>query len=654
MTMRSAKSTIGVRSVMALAGLAVVLGGCDRTDPNQAAVERASSAVVGLNGGGAGQATPEFQREVFTGVVRDVQGAMQQDAAPGTRAAAALLTAQSQLGLAEEPVRAALERDREARALMSRVSSLLADWSTRSATAAAAEGFDPAAQIASTRQMGERARAEIEQHEAKKRELEAKLAELTARVTDLNATVAAAQGVYAAEMERASKVSASEAAAIVAAANVVRREADALRMDAGKVQAEIDQLRPQIREAELLATAARNLAQGAANSIRQLEERQAQARREASEQRAAAAAAADELDKAVTELDRLVEGPMKQAFDEAGSALNRARGSAQEAMKGSPSVGRSTVAAVQQALGGLAWARAQSLGAYATMLENLARMTPALPKRENYASMARQVREQEKTILDEVGSAFEAAQNGFSGVPLRGDRASDAKTRLERVAELIGRAREAAAGRAADLQAAPAETPASGGDGAAASEIPVDPALRTTIESLIAASQEGRTADAIAMMDVPNEGLRQMIEASGRMEAAMRAKFGEEAVKTALAANPQARMLMASGGGMLDAVDVSQVAISMVSAEEASVRMPDSPEPLPFRKIDGTWKMVMDLGPQGAMMAPVFGPMSKAMDEVTKGVNDGTYPDANAAIAAAMQKIQEAVMGGMMPPPGGG
>lgn len=653
MTTKIAMTTTAVRSLVALAGLALVLGGCDRTDPNQAAVQRSSSAIVGLNGGGAGQATPEFQREVFTAVVRDVQGAMQQDAAPGTRAAAALLTAQSQLGLAEEPIRAALERDREARVLMARVSSLLADWSTRSATAAAAESFDPAAQITQTRQLAERARGEIEQHQAAKRELEAKLAELTARLNELNAAIATAQGAYAAEMERASKLSASEAATVVAGANVIRREADGLRMDAGKVQAEIDQLHPQIREADLLARAASNLAQGAATTIRELEERQAQARREASEQRAAAAAAADELDKAVTELDRLVEGPMKQAFEEAGSALNRARGSAQEAMKGSPSVGRSTLAAVQQAIGGLAWARAQSLGAYATMLENLAKMTPALPKQGNYSSMARQVREQEKTVLDEVGSAFEAAQNGFGAVPLRGDRASDAKTRLERVAELIGRAREAAAGRAADLQAAPESAP-EGSGGADAGSLPVDPALRTTIESLLAASKEGRTADAMALTEIPNEGLRRMIEASGRMEAAMRAKFGEEALKAAISSNPQAAMVMGQSGVMLEDVDVSQVTISMVNADEASVRMPDSPEPVPFRRIDGTWKMVMDLGPQGAMMAPVFGPMTKALDEVTQGINDGTYADANAAIAAAMQKIQEAVMGGMMPPPGGG
>jgi hypothetical protein len=295
-----------------------------------------------------------------------------------------------------------------------------------------------------------------------------------------------------------------------------------------------------------------------------------------------------------------------------------------------------------------------------------------MPKKAQFAEGAKAARDQAKSEVDAVSSALETAKSNFEGA---GGRLSpDAKERLDNLSKILETAvkvsKEDATGVTPDLlaltgRAGPAAAPAPKEGSASASPAgspaagAADPALKSTAEAFLAASQQKKWADLAAMADVP-EGSRQSLAAmlqlsdkKDRLDAAFKSKFGKGFVES-MSANPMmAQAMKDQGFNPAEFAKAKPEDITVSSnGDEGSVSVPGAAKAMPFKRVNGKWLWSDPSLQMVGMMGAMAGPLGKAIDDFAGEVEAGQYPDANAAIAAFQLKMAQAM--GMGAPPGGG
>ncbi len=634
-------SSIRVSVLVILAGTAGVLGGCDNRSEHVQAIETASQDLVALTGGGTYAAPADARKKGLDAAAAKVQGAVT-DGTDAEKGPASVLTANTQNGLSLSASDEARSLDRDSRNMVTRLNAVLSDWVTRKATAAAAESFDPSAQIAELQASKSQRAQRISTERARLADLESRHAGLTSEAAAKHAAAAAAQAKYVDLMSGVLKLSAVEAAPVVEEANRARREGDTARLAGSRTEAEAAEIAPLISELKLIIAQLENQNKNLDATEAELAARAAAYRAEAAAANAAANVAANDIDATASSLKELHEGALATAFQNAESLLSKAAGNASKAGQSAPTSGKLAVLNAQSALADLHWARAMSAANFAATFELLATTTPRLPQAAAYAADAAKAREQQTASLASATAAFEAAKSAASAARIQGP----ARERLEALGELLEKSRSVTSGEAADVAATfnlkvrkspvaetggASATPST--DAPTAEAAPVDPELIAMLDAMDAATQAGEDVTGYMLSSKP--GMIEAMTGTDRLRTAVKKAYGKD-MKELLAGTPLAQM---AEGGSLSSKDLK---ITMNGADAASAMLPGAPIRIGFKKIDGAWKVDLDaMGP----MAMAIMPIGKAFAELAAEVEAGSVPEDQFG-AKLMEKVQGA-MGGM-------
>lgn len=650
------------RLALAPASLALAaLLGCDREDPDVAAVKSAAITIQTLPGASLPSSPNPKVTTAYGKVVQELGTIGKEQGKTG--AAASTLIASSQAGLAEVDASAYFAKEDEADAKASQIRRHLAAWVSRSAVAAAADSFNPASEL-------ERLAAALQEKHALKAKASADASALSGQVGDLRAAARekhAQAEVKQAEFARlaasAAKLKATEGAPIMERAHAVKREADLLRQAGNELDAQADHITPRIEQLSLDVSLYESQSKNLETTATELRTQAELNTRAAAEARADAAAASRDLDAAVRDLDTFRSGAVTDAGEKALRTLKAAESAAKAASRDSKEQADLLIGAAQQSIGDIQWAKAVGASRWASLLESLAKASPALPNAADYTTKATAARSIESDAKKAAADAFDAAKAAFERAPAKGP----AKERLKALAEEVAKRAALARGEAIDSQAAAPATPAADAPSKPAPAAPgaVDDALKSMLTAYCDALREGRYKDVAALVHTQNAELRAFVEASMELtgksvalDEALRKKFNV-GLSDALAKVPGAAMMLQGqmGGDItkMKSLTFDDLKVS-VTGDSASITNPIHPRPMQAKKVDGQWKIVIPelalLGPQIGMAAKALPAMGKAMDDTTAEVNAGTHASADAAAQAFMQKIMAAMQ--QMMPPGGG
>jgi len=598
-----------------------------------------------MTGGGTYSAPADARKKGLDAAANTVKDAAN-DGDDGVKAPASVLTASTLDGLALAPAEEARRLDRESRNTITRLNSMLSEWVIWKATAAAAESFDPSAQIGDLRASKAERAARVATEKSRLAELETGHAALLAAAAVKATAATEAQAGYVEQMAGITKLSAVAAAPVVDQANRVRREGDIARLAGARIEAEAAELAPLISELKLVIAQLENQNKNLDATVAELNARAAAYRTEASDASAAANAAANDLDAMAGTLKELHEGPLAAAFAEAQSLLRKAAENAGKGGTASPASGKLAAANARAALADVEWTRAMSAASFAGVMELLAGVEPKLPQAPSYATDAATARGEQTEALTAASEAFEAARSAVAGVRVQGA----AKERLERLSELLEKSRTVTSGEAADVNAtfnlkartSPVTVTGAGG-GAGASKTPeaaptadsamaVDAELIAMLDEMDAKSKSGE--DISSYMISSNPAMISAMTTTEGLRAAAQKAYGKDLTEL-LADSPIAASLD-TGWSSKDFV------ITMKDANLATSTLAGAPIPIAFKKIDGAWKVDLDaMGPMAAMMLL---PIGKALGDFTKEVEAGDVPEAEFA-AELMRKIQGAMPG---------
>jgi len=634
-----------------LAGVAAGLVACDRRSEAGRGVEESGTDLVAMTGGAPVAPTQEHATATYNRVLAKATAAANASGLQGEQAAASLLAAQSQLGLAEGPAAEAQASERRARNMMREIEAALSVWSLKQATAEAADAFDASSQIAEISKS--RATKESEANAQRQRrgvlanQLDDNRAQAKLRINSADALGAE----YTKLMEGTSTISAREAAPIVAAANVKRRAGDVVRLEGLRIQALADQLEPQVAEIEAIISQLENQRKDLDEIEARLAQRASDSKKEAEDSRASAAVAGSDLSELVAALAQFRQTEIAPQYQKAIDLFTKGAAGAGKSAAALPTSGKLSQGAGQLSVAEMQWSRSQGLRSFAEMLTTLAKIEPALPGRADFASKAATAKEEEKNSLEAATAALESAQAAFAGVRAQGP----AKERLDQVAALIGQSVEVTKGASMDLASTFGfqRQTLVGGTAAAAPAATTEAQVRATLARLIEASAASDAAAVDSMTHIPDANLRKLSTAQNVLDKAFRDKF-QTSLADALKSNPMGAMLAGGMGGGLGGLGAGVTAdsfqITVVDENNATVAIPGSPMPMPMKKMDGQWKVVVDMGgmvpPQ---MLQVFGKLASVMESQTAKVTNGDYADADAAasaIVAELMPLLQGMMGG--------
>ena len=631
-----------------LAGVAAGLGACDRRSDAGRGVEESGKDLVAMTGGAPVAPTEEHAAATYNRVLATASAAANATGLQGEQAAASLLAAQSQLGLAEGPAGLAQAGERRARNMMREIDAALSVWSLKQATAEAADAFDASAQIAEIAKSRAAKESEANTQRQRRGVLAKQLDEHRAEIKTKTQAADALSAEYTKLMEGTSTISAREAAPIVAAANVKRRAGDAVRLEGLRIQALADQLEPQVAEIDAIVSQLENQRKDLDEIEARLAQRAADSKKEAAESRAAAAVAGTDLNRLVSELAQFRETEVAPQYQKAIDLFSKGAAGAGKSASALPASGKLSQGAGQLSVAEMQWSRSQGLRSFAELLTTLAQIEPALPGRADFATKATAAKEEEKQALEAATAALESAQTAFSGVRVQGP----AKERLDQVAALIGQSVEVTKGASLDLSSTFGfqRQTLVGGTAAAAPAATTEAQVRAALAKLIEASKAGDTAATEALMHIPDTNLRKLTTAQAALDKAFRDKF-QTPLADALKSNPMGAMLaggMGGGLGGLGDVSADSFPITVVDENNATIAIPGSPMPMPMKKMDGNWKLVMDMGgmvpPQ---MLEVFGKLGGVMEAQAAKVTNGDYADADAAASALVAELMPLLQGMM-------
>jgi colicin import membrane protein len=653
MTYRRLFSRPAPRAALILAtGLALGLAGCDRDDEASQAIDRANLNLQSLAPGGVNPPSAAYKNQVYGEIKSSLANV---NGTKAENAAAALLTAQAQAGLAEAPAAEATDLERACLNDITEIRALLGRWLGLSASADAAAAYDPTKELADID-------AEVKAREEDRVQQQQKKAGVDQRVADLLAQAKQKADAAKAKQQEAGRLrsqvanqTAVQGEQSLKQAQEIGRDGDALEVEAADLEAQAAQTAPQSGEIQLEIDKLSNqkdlLGQARADVLKRAENAKAQA----ASARADAAKVAEEIAKRVAALDERRAAAMK-ATDEATSGYKAAAASAKKAQSESRTAGQMAFGAAEQTMGDLEWARAQGLTAYASLMDSLASAKPALPKAADFKSKGDEARAAAKTALEAATEAYKLADAAYKA------GGGQDKDRLDRINAKLAGAVKLTSGGAEDIrnpdapkEEAPAETP-SGTEAAAPAGDASTP--QATVQALLDA-QNGTGSTNIAGLFDASEQERQVLQGlfgtvapkMQKMTEALKAKFGSEVEE------------MSSQMGAAAGMDVEKLKNLKAADLKFNIQGDTAEAPLPngqtitLTKKDGKWLVdPASVGLQPAqmpMLKAMIPALSKALDGVTADIQAGKFKSAQEAMASMQTRMMGAAMQNMPKPPPG-
>ncbi|MBU6412304.1 MAG: hypothetical protein KGS45_02425 [Planctomycetes bacterium] len=563
------------------------------------------------------------------------------------------------------------------------VRSSLNEYLDQHAVAAAAAKFNPAEAVAGMDAAIANVEKSIADRKAAQADLNKQIADKQSLVTQQLNSAKKADDEAGALRQQALSMKATDAVAVIEQATVAKRKADKFRLDAADIQHGIDALKAQLPELNLLVDQFNSQKKSLEASKADLLAKQASNSATVTTSRAAADKAAASIERQMGEIRTLRADRFTKTTDEAIANLKSSLASAQKANTDSPGQAKLAVGTIQQSIGDVHWSRAIEASMYLGTLDALSKAEPALANKDAFASEAQNVAKQEKEALDAAKAAYEASRDAFKSVPVKGPGASDIKERLQKLSDRIGLIAGVVGGESLDSLGdmtirsrvtppapkasdapAPTNTPAPSSAPAAAADIAVPADLLAAMDTWLKASKDGDTAALMGMLKANNDAEKKAIEGIFNMQGTMikldatcqkkfNAKFSE-----ALAKSPMAQAATGLDSSKYNNLTAKDLNIKMATPDMGSFSLPGVPMPLSAVKDGGDWKI--SFGAMGAMLtqgpaAQMMGAMGTVMNDLLKGVEDGSIPDMQTLAAQFQQKMIGAMgMGGGNRGPGRG
>lgn len=675
--------SLSVGIICALVGLAAAVPGCHRDDAADRAIKTAARSV-----GSSTMTTDRADRQTKLSAGLD-----QANKAPtGTAAhksAADIISSTAMQGKSLIPTGSAglIERgpmlegrgaDAEAYKIvesglanrLTTVRNSLNEYLDQHAVAAAAAKFNPAEAIASIDAAVANVDKSIAERKAAQAELEKQIADKRGLLDQQLASAKTADDEAGTLRQQALSMKATDAVAVVEKATVAKRKSDKFRLDAADIQHSIDSLNAQLPELKLLVEQFNAQKKSLEASKADLLAKQASNAATVTSSRAAADKAASAIERQMSEVRALRTDRFTKTTDEALANLKTSLASAKNANTDSPAQSKLAVGTIQQTIGDVQWSRAVEASMYLATLDALSKAEPALANKDAFASEAQNVAKQEKEALDAAKAAYEASRDAFKSVPVKGPGASDIKERLQKLSDRIGLIAGVVGGESLDSlgdmairsrvtpiapKAADAPAPSSTTAPAAAADIAVPADLLAAVDTWLKASKEGDTATLMGMLKTNSDAERKALEGvfnlqgtMNKLDAACQKKFNAKFTE-ALAKSPMGAAFSGLDTSKLASMSAKDLDIKMATPDMGSISLPGSPMPLSALKEGGSWKV--SLGAMGAMLtqgpgAQMMGQLGGVLNDLLKGVEDGSIADMAALQGQFQQKLMGAMGGG--------
>lgn len=661
----------GVRTTAAalLCACGALLSACGEQHAGRRAVERARVDLEVLSAGGqAANPFPEKRRQDLAELTAALEPHAS-DANAAVAQSAAVLLSRARAELAAISLAQADAHERRLESVLRRARDLLNTWQRQHALADASI-VDPAQPMALLGQSHQEITAELESASRARLDATAQADALAERAAQLLARAKALSEQATAQRARIEAVSATEGLEIATAAAALDRQAAALDVSATEMLAKADAQRALADRALRDAEGARKRIASVETSMAQLTARVQAGAAAAQASRDLAAQAGAELSQRLTEATELLDGPHKEATDEAARLARQAQSDLRGA--GAPTGSdRATIAlargTAQQSLGEALLSRARSLQRLQAALDAVAQAQPQAPGADQLRPQLEAIAQASGTALTEAKRAFQDARDDYQSVSGQ-PRAAEQTERLDRV---LARLSGGSVSATPDGSGVEGQTggQAGAGDQAALAEV------RDQVASALALVLDGRLAPVAELINERDDTSRRLKaillkfeDAGTKLDAALRAKLGtsiEALLREQSRANADQIQSLGglSGGGLpisLDtpptASEARQMLLELLATEgtagpDGSVLFGDGQgTALTFRNTDGLWRFDLPEVPQE--LAPVVGQVLTTleqaglfMDALTQDIESGLLRSKDEFVAAVVQRGAPLVFG---------
>jgi predicted nucleic acid-binding Zn-ribbon protein len=636
------------RSFIIAAGLAVSLFalGCGRDSAESQAIERARIELSAMSSGET--LTPAGGRgDVYQSVLAELRPVADRGTA-SQNAAAALLMAQAQAGLAQPAMARAAELEAQALHQIGAARSMYSQWLVHSAAAESAGSFDPAPEIKTIEEQVRARQESVSQADAQKATVDARVADLRRQAKAKGEQASSLRQEVGRLRQQVANQTAVEGEQSLIKSRELARQADSMEVEAADLEARAEQLDPEIREIATRIEGVRDQITRLGAARAEIEARAAASLKEASEARAAAARIAQELHAELGRVRDLREGELKEVYESAVAGYQNAVALARKAVSENRTAANMAIGSAQQSIGDLYWSLAQNLEFHQQVLTRFAESVPALPHGPQYAQLAQRVIEARKAAAEAATEAYQAAHTAYQA----GGGSSERITRVANALNyMVGKTSDGKLdlGAMADDEGGSA----SGQDrGWTADTFEPGATPQETLARFAAALEAGDPAAAqLVYVEHPEqqrtvEAMFSIAPAGKRFSDALAARYGaegEDALKNLAGGQ--------SGMPDLGAFDPENADIT-IDGDRAEARVDDD-QTLKLREVGGVW--LIDLSeelnqPGIEMMVAIAPQLSKAFNELAEEVEGGKYTTIEEAFQAMMMKMMR--LGGAMP--GGG
>lgn len=423
----------------------LALAACTKQDPVAQALTEAQIELAALSPGGNAAVADSYKKQTYQKVVSILQPVSDQGG-PGQTAAAWMLIAQAQMGLAELPAAEASQIQRTTLNQIAEARSLLTQWVSLNAVASAADTYDPSSELAEIDATIARKEAEIVQVRQAKAAIDNEVLDLKAQAAAQQKAAKGASDIEARVRTQAVKLSHTQATDLIKEANVHKRASDGYAVKAAILLAEAAKIEPESAQLALNIEKLENQREKLGQARTESQDRAAMAKERASLARASAAAVAQQISQYVSTLQTVRNDELKPKSEAALSAYKQAAASSRKIVAGARTSGQLSVAAAQQSLGDALWTSAEGARAFSELLGALVGSQPALPEARAYAATMSQTNDLLNDLLEQAGAAYEAAHSANSSARARGET----QERIERINKLLASAVTSTTGKSID------------------------------------------------------------------------------------------------------------------------------------------------------------------------------------------------------------
>jgi len=674
----------GVATLVLAAGLA----SCERSHPDQRAIENANTRLESLSVAGANASrNPVGRGKAFREIIKNLQSATASTDV-GRSQAATLLTARANAGLGEIEADRAADQEHQFLSKITVTRALLDQWMSQQSVAAALSTYDPASDLA-------KLDAEIAQRNTEARQLEGEKAQQEAKVRGILGNAEQARTAAKADRDREAGirkrtegVSQTVREDLIRQAVAASREGDAKDKQASELAAEAAKESPKVEEIGNQVERLHRQVESLNKAKTDITKSAQAAHQQADQARQDASAVGIAISRAMEDLAKIREAsaaPTQEAVAKYSAAATGANKASSTPVREAKTAAFTVLGACKQSIGDLLASKARSLAVYASTLNAVAQAQPAVPDSAKAASAAAAAATELDATLKDAKAAYAEAKSAYD----RAGGSGDVKTKLDAVKKALDdleKAREnpgaAPKPAAPDSEAKPAaaapstETPSATGAGADENKA-IEAEVRAALKELQGALLAGDFGKIRAHMLFKSEAERQAMESllpvmmsAKKLDDACKAKFGKDLAGLAqdtkvpaIKANPMFSMLtpvMGKGpAGMMDPDAADKAAVRVVSKTEAEATLAGEPKPEKLVKDKGVWKVTSgdDDAGAGAQVIGAMGPIVKAMggafDTVAGNITADKYATADDMLTDLSAQLMGA-MGGAMGGPGGG